>query len=223
MVVVGDKDVGKTTLLRRLTGDESAARSTFGVDFAIKSMKLKDVRNIKAQIWDSSGEKRYRVEPKMYYPRAVGALIVYDIKNHATLESAEQWLKEVREHTSEDVVVMLLGNKLDERHLRRVSSDEAAAFAERRGLLFAEVSAAENRNVEESFCSFIAEIVEAAERRRNAEAKDKAEAATASVKRRRGLSAVLKWCSGNCCFTRRRLNPAAAPSSNRSTSDNQAL
>lgn len=64
-----------------------------------------------------------------YYRNAVGALIVYDIAKRLTFESVERWLKELRDHSDANIVVTLVGNKADLRHLRAVSTDQAKAFA----------------------------------------------------------------------------------------------
>ena len=48
----------------------------------------------------------------------MGALLVYDISNYASFENTKQWLKELRDFTDSNVVIMLVGNKADLRHLR---------------------------------------------------------------------------------------------------------
>ena len=64
-----------------------------------------------------------------YYRGAVGALLVYDIAKHLTYENVERWLKELRDHADSNIVIMLVGNKSDLRHLRAVPTDEAKVFA----------------------------------------------------------------------------------------------
>lgn len=64
-----------------------------------------------------------------YYRGAVGALLVYDISKHSTYESVSRWLKELRDHADSNIVIMLVGNKSDLRHLRAVPTDEAKQFA----------------------------------------------------------------------------------------------
>lgn len=64
-----------------------------------------------------------------YYRGAVGALLVYDIAKHLTYENVERWLRELRDHADDNIVIMLVGNKSDLRHLRAVPMDEAKAFA----------------------------------------------------------------------------------------------
>ncbi len=76
-----------------------------------------------------AGQERYRAITSAYYRGAVGALLVYDIAKHATYENVTRWLKELRDHADQNIVIMLVGNKSDLKHLRAVPTDEAKAFA----------------------------------------------------------------------------------------------
>uniref|UniRef100_A0A4W5LFL1 RAB11B, member RAS onco family n=1 Tax=Hucho hucho TaxID=62062 RepID=A0A4W5LFL1_9TELE len=104
------------------------SKSTIGVEFATRSIQV-DGKTVKAQIWDTAGQERYRAITSAYYRGAVGALLVYDIAKHLTYESVERWLKELRDHADSNIVIMLVGNKSDLRHLRAVPTDGARAFA----------------------------------------------------------------------------------------------
>ena len=64
-----------------------------------------------------------------YYRGAVGALLVYDIAKHATYVNVTRWLKELRDHADSNIVIMLVGNKSDLKHLRAVPTEEAKSFA----------------------------------------------------------------------------------------------
>ena len=55
--------------------------------------------------------------------------MVYDISEHLTFRNIRVWLHELRCLSAEDIVIMLVGNKSDLRHLRAVPTDEAKAFA----------------------------------------------------------------------------------------------
>uniref|UniRef100_A0A2K6F864 Ras-related protein Rab-25 n=1 Tax=Propithecus coquereli TaxID=379532 RepID=A0A2K6F864_PROCO len=125
VVLIGDSGVGKSNLLSRFTRND-----TIGVEFATRSIQV-DGKTIKAQIWDTAGQERYRAITSAYYRGAVGALLVYDIAKHLTYENVERWLKELRDHADSNIVIMLVGNKSDLRHLRAVPTDEVRAFAEK--------------------------------------------------------------------------------------------
>lgn len=152
VVLIGDSGVGKSNLLSRFTRNEFnlESKSTIGVEFATRSIQV-DGKTIKAQIWDTAGQERYRAITSAYYRGAVGALLVYDIAKHLTYENVERWLRELRDHADQNIVIMLVGNKSDLRHLRAVPTDEAKAFAERNGLSFIETSALDSTNVDSAF------------------------------------------------------------------------
>lgn len=86
-----------------------------------------------------------------YYRGAVGALLVYDIAKHQTYVNVTRWLKELRDHADQNIVIMLVGNKSDLRHLRAVPTDEAKAFAAENELNFIETSALDGSAVESAF------------------------------------------------------------------------
>uniref|UniRef100_A0A3P8SLI4 small monomeric GTPase n=1 Tax=Amphiprion percula TaxID=161767 RepID=A0A3P8SLI4_AMPPE len=156
VVLIGDSGVGKSNLLSRFTRNEFnlESKSTIGVEFATRSIQV-DSKTIKAQIWDTAGQERYRAITSAYYRGAVGALLVYDIAKHLTYENVERWLKELRDHADNNIVIMLVGNKSDLRHLRAVPTDEARAFAEKNTISFIETSALDSTNVEEAFKSIL--------------------------------------------------------------------
>ena len=62
-----------------------------------------------------------------------------------------RWLKELRDHADTNIVIMLVGNKSDLRHLRAVPTEEAKEFASQNGLSFIETSALDASNVELAF------------------------------------------------------------------------
>ncbi|XP_064387667.1 uncharacterized protein LOC135335908 isoform X2 [Halichondria panicea] len=152
VVLIGDSGVGKSNLLSRFTRNEFNLESklTIGLDFAIRSIQV-DTKTIKAQIWDTAGRERYRAGISAFYGGAVGALLVYDIAQRLTYENIERWLKELRDHADSKIVIMLVGNKCDLRHLRVVPIEEAKAYAEKNRLFFMETSALDSTNVEDAF------------------------------------------------------------------------
>ncbi|KAH1272304.1 Ras- protein Rab-11A [Aspergillus fumigatus] len=158
-VLIGDSGVGKSNLLSRFTRNEFNldSKSTIGVEFATRSIQV-DSKTIKAQIWDTAGQERYRAITSAYYRGAVGALLVYDISKHQTYDNVNRWLKELRDHADSNIVIMLVGNKSDLRHLRAVPTDEAKQFASENNLSFIETSALDASNVELAFQNILTEI-----------------------------------------------------------------
>ncbi|KAF8528201.1 ras-domain-containing protein [Hysterangium stoloniferum] len=159
VVLIGDSGVGKSNLLSRFTRNEFniESKSTIGVEFATRSINV-DGKTVKSQIWDTAGQERYRAITSAYYRGAVGALLVYDIAKHATYVNVTRWLKELRDHADSNIVIMLVGNKSDLKHLRAVPTEEAKVFATENGLSFIETSALDASNVESAFQNILTDI-----------------------------------------------------------------
>ncbi|XP_057529194.1 ras-related protein RABA2a [Amaranthus tricolor] len=159
VVLVGDSGVGKSNLLSRFTRNEFCleSKSTIGVEFATRTLQVEG-RTVKAQIWDTAGQERYRAITSAYYRGALGALLVYDVTKPTTFDNVNRWLKELRDHADANIVIMLIGNKTDLKHLQAVATEDAQSFADKEGLSFIETSALEATNVEKAFQTILSEI-----------------------------------------------------------------
>ncbi|EGR27312.1 ras oncogene family protein, putative [Ichthyophthirius multifiliis] len=156
IVLIGDSNVGKSNLLSRFTKDQffQDQKTTIGVEFATRSI-ITDNKLIKAQIWDTAGQERYKSITTAYYRGAVGALLIYDITKYLSFTNIQKWLNEIRDHAEPHIVIMLVGNKSDLKHLRQVKQEEATLFAENNNIAFIEASALDSSNVELSFYRLI--------------------------------------------------------------------
>uniref|UniRef100_A0AC34GEK8 Uncharacterized protein n=1 Tax=Panagrolaimus sp. ES5 TaxID=591445 RepID=A0AC34GEK8_9BILA len=166
VVLIGDSGVGKSNLLSRFASNEfhAGSKTTIGVEFATKNIEF-DEKIIKGQIWDTAGQERYRAITSPYYRGAVGAIVVYDITKHSTFENIEKWLHELRNFTGHNILIMLIGNKSDLQHLRKVPTDEGKRFAEMHQFSFFETSALDSTNVEAAFTNILIEIYKSVKHR----------------------------------------------------------
>ncbi|KAF4686805.1 Protein transport protein Sec24D, partial [Perkinsus olseni] len=163
-VLVGDATVGKTHLLSRYIKGTlpRAPTATIGVEFATRTVPLAVGGTVKAQIWDTAGQERYRAITSAHYRRAVGALLVYDVTRRNTFLNCSKWMEELRQNAEPDIVILLVGNKIDlvekDPSARQVTTEEATAFAKQNGLFFAEASAVSSVNVKFIFEKLLQEI-----------------------------------------------------------------
>ena len=88
---------------------------------------------MRAQIWDTAGQDRYRAITNTYYRHAIGVMLVYDISNKESFENLERWLVELRDHADEKIEVVLVGNKSDLESQRQVSTAEGQKLADDEG------------------------------------------------------------------------------------------
>ena len=60
-------------------------------------------------------------------------------------------MKELKENSNTEIVLMLVGNKVDLKHLRAVYKEDAEEYAKENDMMFIETSALDSTNVEQAF------------------------------------------------------------------------
>ena len=94
----------------------------------------------------------FRSVTTAYYKGAVGAIVVYDITKIRSFENAERWIDSIRDSLGCDSpVILLLGNKLDLRHHRSVTTEDGHNLARSKKTLFFEASAKDGTNIQKAF------------------------------------------------------------------------
>jgi hypothetical protein len=106
----------------------------------------------------------------MYYRNAQASAVVYDVTKASSFEKAKNWVKELQRQASPNIVIALVGNKVDlvsdatssadtnetddetpPKVEREVPFSEAQQYADEAGLLFFETSAKTGEGVLETF------------------------------------------------------------------------
>ena len=157
LVLLGDSGVGKTNLISRYISNsfDENTRATIGVEFFCKNFRINKKRTIKVEIWDTAGQERYKAITSVYYKGAKGAFIVYDITSRKTFENVDKWIGEIKERTTDDVKLIIIGNKTDLNNEREVKSEEALIKYQDMDIPLIETSALEDTNVNEAFINLI--------------------------------------------------------------------
>ena len=159
IVVVGDSGVGKTNIIKRFITNEFSTnfKATIGVEFMTKTYKI-NKHLFKIEIWDTAGQERYKSITAIYYKGAKGALVVYDTTDQSTFNNIDKWILEIKDKTSKDIKLMIIGNKIDLRDERKVENEEALKKAESLDIPLMETSALDATNVKEAFYDLLKEI-----------------------------------------------------------------
>ncbi|XP_059168782.1 ras-related protein Rab-5C-like [Physella acuta] len=153
LVLLGDQGVGKSSIALRFVRGQFPEHSeaTVGAAFLTQTVQAQG-QNLKFDIWDTAGQERYHTLAPMYYRGAQAAIVVYDINNLNTFNKAIAWVRELRQQATGNIVIVLAGNKADlAAEHRAVPTEDARAFAEENGLIFAEASAKTGLAVNEMF------------------------------------------------------------------------
>ena len=130
IIIVGDSGVGKSNIGTRYMSNEFLleTKATVGVEFFTKDLII-NKNKIRAHIWDTAGQEKFRAITKSYYRGAKGALVVYDITRNESFENTEKWIQELKSNGEPDLIITLIGNKCDLENDRKVTKEEARAKA----------------------------------------------------------------------------------------------
>lgn len=101
---------------------------------------------------DTAGQERFRSLVLSSYLRDSSvAVLVYDVTSQSTFESTSKWIEDVRNERGNDIIIVLVGNKVDNADARVVSTEDGEQRAREFNTLFIEVSALSGYNVKTLF------------------------------------------------------------------------
>ncbi|XP_013829210.2 PREDICTED: ras-related protein Rab-44 [Capra hircus] len=148
VIFLGDSNVGKTSFLHLLHQNSFATglTATVGVDFRVKSL-LVDGKHFALQLWDTAGQERYHSVTRQLLRKADGVVLMYDVTSQESFVHVRYWLDCLQDAESDDVVILLLGNKTDREEDRQVSTEAGQQLAQELGVSFGECSAALGHNI----------------------------------------------------------------------------
>jgi len=159
-IVIGDHEVGKTSLIRRYVDDRFSHdyRTTIGLNILTKEFEFFG-NEVKLTLWDVGAQKFFKRFRKTYYTGAQAAFIVFDLTRRETFENIKTWLDELNEFLIDiDLPVVLVGNKSDLKEQRSVSFKEGADLANELSqtggisrISYIETSALNGENVVDAF------------------------------------------------------------------------
>lgn len=97
-----------------------------------------------------AGQERFRSIANSYYRDANALLLLYDVTAVSSFNNVRAWLSDVQEHAQSEVIVMLVGNKVDKSNERVVTREMGEKLANEYDVSYVETSAKTGLNVE--FC-----------------------------------------------------------------------
>ncbi|EGR30169.1 ras oncogene family protein, putative [Ichthyophthirius multifiliis] len=198
LLLIGNSSVGKSSLLLRFSDNifNECFLPTIGVDFKIRTFDIQG-KAVKLQIWDTAGQERFKTITSSYYKGAHGIILVYDITDRQTFKDIDNWLAEADKNANENVVKLLVGNKIDLENKRQVSFDEGKELADSLGIKFIETSALTANNVENAFVTLATEIKSRVQK--TTDNKNNNAAGQGKTKIKAGEDINKKKSQGGCC------------------------
>ena len=153
MMLLGDSQVGKTALIKRITGNvfEDSQLTTIGKESYVYQTKLHD-NDLKIKIWDTAGQERFKSMSVNVIKNVEGLILTYSIINRESFQNMDSWLQKLNDASDlSKKPVIIVGNKIDLEDKRQVTTEEGEEFAKNHGYNFFEVSAKTGKNVKEAF------------------------------------------------------------------------
>lgn len=116
---------------------------------------------VKLTIWDTAGQERFRTLTSSYYRGAQGVVLVYDATSGESFNNLRSiWQKELQVHADiNEMVLMVVANKIDKEGQRTVSRDEGIEYAKDLSALYMECSAKTKIGVQAAFEELVHKIM----------------------------------------------------------------
>lgn len=117
-------------------------------------------KHVNLSIWDTAGQERFHAMGPLYYRSSNGALLVYDITDEDSFQKVKNWVKELKKMLGSDIVLTIIGNKIDLIKDRNVPLDVAEEYARLVGAKHYETSAKLNEGVDELFLDLTNQMID---------------------------------------------------------------
>ena len=159
VILIGDSGVGKTNIMSKFLKNQflEDSKATVGVEFGSK-LFIQQGHKIKAQIWDTAGQEKYKAITSAYYKGSKGALVIYDITQKETFANIEKWVNDLKCKGDPKITIIIIGNKNDLEEKRQISKEQGEEKAKSFGCAFLETSAFSGDNIEKAFEMMVKEI-----------------------------------------------------------------
>ena len=160
LITLGDSNAGKSCIINYFIEKKFTTKAnTVGVDFYSKEYKI-DQHSIKVQIYDTSGQEKFRTIASNYYKRADGILLVFDLTQKKTYLNMEYWVKEMQSQMdTSSVGLVILGNKVDLPE-KVIQEREGIELASSLNTQYFETSALNGTNIAEAMDFLIKDVIQ---------------------------------------------------------------
>jgi len=150
IVVCGDPAVGKTSMILRFT-DKAFRRKyipTIGVNMSTRKVQYKDYL-VEFILWDIAGQVKFQKMRRLFYEGTNAQIIVCDLTRQETYDSLKTWFKDVKDHVTKDIPVVIVGNKSD--LILQITEGSLKSLANELNCACFMTSALTGQNVDETF------------------------------------------------------------------------
>ncbi len=152
--LIGDGGVGKTSMAQRYVHGIFNAdyKATIGTFISKKECEFKELKtSLKFMIWDLAGQNQFQRLWPDYLTDSRAGIIVFDISNRESFENVKKWYEIIKKVALSNIILILVGNKVDLSDMREISAQEGVDLAKELEVYYMETSAKTNENIESIF------------------------------------------------------------------------
>jgi len=156
LCIFGEKNVGKTSLIRTYVPDmvNKGARPPMCINLAVKYLTINSTK-VALQIWILGSELSFKFMFPVFTKGSSGGIFLYDITNYSSLRNVKNWLIAFKQSLSNDkkkIPILMVGGKLDLSKERMISQRSAKKISKKyKFFKYFECSSETGENVEKIF------------------------------------------------------------------------
>ena len=152
VILLGSVSVGKTSIADRFINNyfKNNYKCTIQAEQRAKIINEDSNTIIKLNIWDTTGQEKFRSLTRQFYHDSDGAIIVFDLTNKTSFEQLRDWIEDLKSYGPGDTEIIIIGNKSDLVNGRVIPQEEIISFVKDDYSYF-EVSAKNGNNISLAF------------------------------------------------------------------------
>jgi Ras-related protein Rap-1A/Ras-related protein Rap-1B len=159
IVVLGSGGVGKSALTVQYVSGVFVERYDPTIEDSYRKQVEIDGTQCTLEILDTAGTEQFTAMRDLYMKNGQGFVLVYSIVSPATFQDLTDLRNQIiRVKDSEDVPMVIVGNKCDLVDQRQVPREKGEGLAQTYGCSFVEASAKNRINTEQVFVDLVRQI-----------------------------------------------------------------
>jgi small GTP-binding protein len=162
IVVIGDYETGKTSLIKRITDDIFISKQKSFLLNNSENQKYikKNNKNIKLNFFDVDGKDKIQTIKKTIYNNCNAIIVTLDLTSLESFRSIPYWIEKIKNNTNLDFFI-LVGTKADQTNIRCISEQKIQNLCknyENNNIIYIETSSKTGKNIVD-LCDVIIESI----------------------------------------------------------------